>query len=58
MIKEPMWRLKADMGKLITDGGERTGPVIDCAPNVNPDIFYEIDDPDYKPEEQLEKEEG
>lgn len=55
MIKEPMWRLKADEGKLVTDGGIRTGKVIDCAPNVDPDIFYEIDNPNA---EQQEEEEG
>ena len=59
MTKEPMWRLKADEGKLVTDGKDRTGKVIDCAPNVDPDIFYEIDDPDAEqPEEQPEEEEG
>lgn len=52
MTKEPMWRLKAAKGKLVTDGGERTGPAIDVAPNVDPDIFYEIYDPDYEPQEE------
>lgn len=51
MKKEPMWRLTADEGKLITDGGDRTGKVIDVAPNVDPDTFYEIDDPDAEHQE-------
>lgn len=53
MTKEPMWRLKAAEGKLVTDGKNRTGKVIDCAPNVDPDIFYEIDEPEEpeRPEE-------
>ena len=55
MQKLTMYRLIADEGKLVTNG-ELTGTVIDCAPNVNPDDFYEIDDPDYKPEEVNEDE--
>lgn len=49
MTKLTMYRLIADDGKLVTNG-ELTGTVIDCAPNVDPFSFYEIDDPDYKPE--------
>ena len=43
MKKEPMWRLTADEGKLITNG-TISGIVIDVAPNLNPDDFYEIDE--------------
>lgn len=52
-------RLIADEGKLVTNG-ELTGKVIDVATWVlNPDDFYEIDDPDAEqPEEQPEEEEG
>lgn len=58
MKKEPMWRLTADKGKVLTDGKD-IFPCIDVAPNKDPDIFYEIDDPDYNPqEEQQENEEG
>lgn len=49
MKKEPMWRLTADEGKVITNG-TITGTVIDVAPNKGPDEFYEI-------EEEKEKEE-
>lgn len=44
MTKEPMWRLRADEGKLITNG-TISGIVIDVAPNLNPDDFYEVDEP-------------
>lgn len=44
MTKEPMWRLRADEGKLITNG-TISGTVIDVAPNKNPDEFYEVDEP-------------
>lgn len=44
MQKLQMWRLIADEGKLITNG-TITGCVVDCAPNVDPDTFYEIDEP-------------
>lgn len=44
MKKEPMWRLTADEGKVLTNG-TITGTVIDVAPNLNPDDFYEIDKP-------------
>ena len=50
MTIDPMWRVKAGVGKLVTDGGDRTGTVIDVAPNGDPYVFYEIDDPDYEPE--------
>ena len=44
MKKEPMWRLTADEGKVITNG-TITGTVIDVAPNKDPDEFYEINKP-------------
>lgn len=44
MKKEPMHRLTADEGKLITNG-KFTGLVIDVSPNDNPDNYYEIDAP-------------
>ena len=44
MKKEPMWRLTADEGKIITNG-TISGTVIDVAPNLNPDDFYEVDEP-------------
>lgn len=43
MKKDPMWRLTADEGKLVTNGTIK-GKVIDVAPNLNPDDFYEIDE--------------
>ena len=43
MKKEPMWRLTADEGKVITNG-TITGTVIDVAPNKDPDEFYEIEE--------------
>lgn len=50
MQKLPMYRLIADEGKLVTNG-EITGSVIDVAPNIDPDTFYEIDEPDAKHQE-------
>ncbi len=44
MQKLVMYRLIADEGKLITNG-EITGPVIDVAPNLYVNDFYEIDEP-------------
>ena len=44
MQKLAMYRLIADEGKLVTNG-ELTGCVIDVAPNVDPNTFYEIDAP-------------
>lgn len=46
MQKLAMWRLIADEGKLVTNG-ILTGTVIDIAPEIDPDTFTEIDDPDY-----------
>lgn len=51
MQKLAMWRLIADEGKLVTNG-EITGPVIDVAPGIDPDTFYEIDDPNYHGDEE------
>lgn len=53
MQKLIMYRLIADEGKLVTNG-ELTGSVIDVAPNVNPDDFYETDDPNYEAMEEVE----
>lgn len=44
MQKLPMYRLIADEGKLVTNG-TLTGTVIDVAPNVDVNEFYEIDEP-------------
>lgn len=58
MKKEPMWRLTADKGKVLTDGTD-IFPCIDVAPNDDPDRYTEIDNPDYNPqEEEQENEEG
>ena len=53
MQKLIMYRLIADEGKLVTNG-ELTGSVIDVAPGIDPDIFYEIDDPSYEAMEEVE----
>ena len=44
MEKLPMWRIIASEGKYVTNG-TFTGSVIDCAPGIDPDTFYEIDQP-------------
>ena len=51
MQKLVMYRLIADEGKLITNG-EITGPVIDVAPNLYVNDFYEIDEPKEEKEEK------
>lgn len=43
MEKLIMYRLIADEGKLVTNG-ELTGKVIDVAPNLYVNDFYEIDE--------------
>ena len=53
MEKLIMYRLVADEGKLVTNG-ELTGSVIDIAPGIDPDIFYEIDDPNYEAMEEVQ----
>ena len=53
MQKLIMYRLIADEGKLVTNG-ELTGCVIDVAPNVDVNSFYEIDDPNYEEMEEIE----
>ena len=53
MEKLIMYRLIADEGKLVTNG-ELTGCVIDVAPNVDPNTFYEIDAPIEEMEEMEE----
>lgn len=53
MQKLIMYRLVADEGKLVTNG-ELTGSVIDIAPGIDPDIFYEIDDPNYEAMEEVQ----
>lgn len=50
MEKLIMYRLIADEGKLVTNG-ELTGKVIDVAPNLYVNDFYEIDDDEEKEEE-------
>ena len=46
-------RLIADEGKLVTNG-ELTGKCIDVATwLLDPEDFYEIDDPDYEPQEEV-----
>lgn len=59
MQKLAMWRLVADEGKLVTNG-TLTGTVIDVAPGIDPDTFWEIDDPNYteEPEEPGEPEDN
>lgn len=50
-------RLIADEGKLVTNG-ELTGKCIDVATWIhNPEDFYEIDDPDYEPQEEVNADE-
>ena len=51
MQKLVMYRLIADEGKLITNG-EITGHVIDVAPNLYVNDFYEIDEPKEEKEEE------
>lgn len=51
MQKLAMWRLVADEGKLVTNG-TLTGTVIDVAPGIDPDMFWEIDDPNYNQENE------
>lgn len=41
MKKEPMWRLKADEGYILTDGID-IFPAIDIAPDDDPDRITEI----------------
>ena len=53
MQKLIMYRLIADEGKLVTNG-ELAGSVIDVAPNVDVNSFYEIDDPNYEKMEEIE----
>ena len=56
MTIQDIKRLTADEGKLVTNG-ELTGKCIDVAPWIlDPDDFYEIDDPDYEPPEEHEDE--
>ena len=50
MEKLIMYRLIAGEGKLVTNG-ELTGKVIDVAPNLYVNDFYEIDDEEEKEEE-------
>jgi len=51
MTIQDIKRLTADEGKLVTNG-ELTGKCIDVATWIlDPDDFYEIDDPDYEPPE-------
>ena len=52
MKKEPMWRLTADNGKVLTDGNG-TFSCVDVAPNKDPNIYEEIDDPNYIPQEEV-----
>lgn len=50
-------RLIADDVKLVTNG-EMTGKVIDVATwMLDPADFYEIDDPDYEPQEEVNEDE-
>ena len=50
-------RLTADEGKLVTNG-ELTGKCIDVATwLLDPADFYEIDDPDYEPQEEVNEDE-
>lgn len=42
MKKDPMWRLKADEGYILTDGTDLF-PAIDIAPNDDPDRITEIE---------------
>lgn len=52
MIKEPMWRLKADEGYILTDGTDLF-PAIDIAPNDDPDRIMEIEIGDDNNEEDF-----
>jgi len=57
MTIQDVKRLTADEGKLVTNG-ELTGKCIDVATwLLDPDDFYEIDDPDYTAEEENEDDE-
>lgn len=53
MTIQDIKRLTADEGKLVTNG-ELTGNCIDVATWIlDPADFYEIDDPDYEPPEEV-----
>lgn len=52
MKKDQMWRLKADEGKILTDG-EGTFYCVHVAPEDDPDRYTEIDDPNYIPQEEV-----
>lgn len=56
MKKDRMWRLKADEGKILTDG-EGTFYCVHVAPEDDPDRYTEIDDPDYEPQEEVNEDE-
>lgn len=57
MTIQDVKRLTADEGKLVTNG-ELTGKCIDVATWIhNPEDFYEIDDPDYEPQEEVNADE-
>lgn len=51
MQKDIMWRLKADEGKILTDG-EETFYCVHVAPEDDPDRYIEIDDPNIIEEEE------